>query len=263
MREMRKTTSSGNMISRQSRLRRVVYFLFILTAFILCFARAHQYYSENGLPTFALRNTARAFNKYVDQDGLFLPSQTYKILQHVINPLHQTFVDLYYFLDQQNDLRLYFKLVPVDSYHVILADLRDRASLKDDQIKLLNREQELLDINLKETRCSGKQLFIIDRQEIRLEIQFPSDYLETYLSGVQKRWQEKIASTIVHQYTSFYITLAIQHRNFPTQNVLNQLDQALKEWKYWPVDIELDPIEICSYTSPISYAPIWPPTIEL
>ena len=263
MTEMRKLGSSGNTISRQSKLRRLVYYLFLFTVFLYGFARAQRYYYDHGTTFFASPKPAVPYNKYINRDGSFRSFQGYRILQHVINPLHQIFADLFDFLDQDNELKLYFKFVPMDSYHVVVADLRERSSLTDDNIQSLNDEQELLDSNLQDTTCLGKQLLIIDKEELRLEIQFPNDYLETHLNGLQKRWKEKFSPILVHQYTSFHITLAIQHRDFPTQEIFSQINRTLTQWHYWPVDIELDPIEICSYTNPVSYAPIWPPTVEL
>lgn len=263
---MRKLSGSGNMISRQSKLRRLFYYFFLLTVFIYGFVRTRRYYYDNNsssTTSLSSLEPAVPHNKYINRDGSFLSFEGYRILQHVINPLHQTFTDLYYFLDQDNELKLYYKFIPVDSYHVVVADLRDRSSLTEENIKSLNDEQELLDDDPREATCSGKQILIVNKQELRLEIQFPDDYLETRLNGLQKRWKEKFSPILVHQYTSFYITLAIQYRDFPTQDIFNEVNRTLNDWHFWPVDIELDPVEICSYTNPVSYAPIWPPTMQL
>jgi hypothetical protein len=99
---------------------------------------------------------------------------------------------------------------------------------------------------------------MIHKREIRMQIELTdSNYLNT-LKEYQQRWKEKFPGLIIEQYTSFYITLAHQYQDIPNKESFIQLEYRVKLWQESIANIQLDPIEICSYNNLITYTAILP-----
>jgi hypothetical protein len=250
-----KLSKTGNMLTRQARLRRYIGRPLIILIIIYIIARYHRYYKGNDFTAPSEPKSGNQFNININEDGDFVPNSGYKMLQHVIGPLSEPFSSIYSHLEQQTDLKFYFKLVPKRDFYVALTNLENKMPYKETDIRILETEQKLLDQNDTFTVCTSKQLLINEKYDIRLQIDLTEDYI-VKLRDVQKRWDTKFASLIAQHYTSFHIILAYQYKDIPDREIYNQLSSRLNEWQQFPIEIELDPIEICSFTDAITYQPI-------
>ncbi len=244
------------MCPRHSQFRRYVYWLTIFTMFFYLFARVHRYSPKSFLNHSGLLQSPLQYSEYIDPNGNFLAYSGYKILQLIKGPIPPDLADLNTYLTQQNELKLYFQFVPIKAFHITLTSLTSAIPYRDDQVEVLKKEQDLLDTYDTETACMGKQLLIIDRNEIRLEIDITNEYFHDHLKVYQNRWNEKFPELITAHHASFYVTLAYQYRQIPSQEIFNQLDEILKRWQLFPIFLQLDPIEICSFNDLITYTAI-------
>ena len=245
---MQNNNSRGKMFARAFHIRRFVFYLAAILISFYLFNKTRR--SSLGSIEFTT-----PYNEYIDQNGNFLPYSGYKILQFASNFASQKNLELYHFLDQRSDFKTYFKLIPPHAYHITLTNLKNKTVYTSNDLKVLKEEQELLDKDVIPLRCSGKQLLIINKKEIRLEIELSDS---NYTKDFQKRWSDKFPELIVEHYTTFYVTIAYQYKDIPTGDTLYQLQVALKEWKSLPIEIDLDPPEICSYKDVISYTVLIP-----
>jgi hypothetical protein len=250
---MPKLPVNGNMIPRKMNIRRLAYYLGIFTISSYVFFITHRYYSEKYADPLSSISTVPAYNKLIDQKGDFLPHHGYEILQFVVNPVSDKFMELFSYLSQQDEMNQYFRFVPKSTYHITLAKLVDKRSYDKQTLDKLIEEQEILDSEDTYSLCNGKQVLLIDKQELRLEIELTSDLVLANVKKIQTRWSEYYPKLITPQYSSFYITLAYQYKDIPNKETYNRLEKILKDWPQFPVDIELGPIEICSYSNLISY----------
>ena len=249
------------MSPRQARIRRFVFYLGIYSIVIFIFLAAHHYYDGNYSHFFLSTKSVSSYNEYIDQNGNYLPYSGYKILQLVSNYVPDKLTELYNYLNRQDELKLYFALVPKARYHVTLVNLKNKILHDDKQLEILKQEQLLLDKDETSTTCTGKSLSIIDKNEIRMEIDLVDSYVQSQLKDYQKRWNEKFPELILEPYTSFYVTVAYQYKDIPDKDIFNRLDKLLKEWIQLPINLELDPLEICSYTNLINHTPVTPDII--
>jgi hypothetical protein len=248
--EMNNISTRDNMCARKPPLRRLIFYLFIISTSIYIFTiTRHSSSNQNSIQFTA------PYNTYIDQNGNYLPYSGIKIVQFVTNPASQQFVELSGYLDQQSLLTAFFKLAPLKTYHVTLTNLKAKVSDNDKDLQLIKKEQAFLDKDVISTKCHGKQLLLIDKNEIRLEIELTN---LNNVTELQKRWDGKLPDLIDQHCSSFYITLAHQYRDIPDKDIMFQLETVLKERKQFPTDIELDPIEICSYDNVINYKIIVP-----
>ncbi len=249
-----------NKISRLAQFRRTIFYLSIIGIILYIIGTSRNRYYDQNDSHFILdsKRYAAPYNDYIDINGSFLPYAGYKILQFVKNPLPQDFVELNAYLDEQYELKKYFRLVPTSSYHITLTSLQDKTSYNNKELTMLKQEQELLDQDDTEITCTAQALSIVDKLEIRMEIDLQTSQIKEY----QKRWIETFPKLVVHQHTSFYITLAYQYRKIPDKQIFKQIEQVLKEWQSFPVDVPLDPIEICVYNNIANYQPVVPDLIS-
>jgi len=245
-----------NRISTQARVRRYVYYLAILTVLLFIFAQAHKYYSKHYLNEFDRLELTVPYNQYIDEKGRYLPYPGYKILQMVQDPISSDFLSLKNYLNEQIDLISYFKLVPSGAHHITLNNLKNQTTLTPNQLLILKTEQELIDRDQTMMSCLGKKLTMIDKREIRLEIQITDENFNDLFKKCQQRWNTKFPELIVERPKSFYITLAYQYRTIPHQDIYDELIKILKLWETYPIEIYLGPIEIAFYTTVISYTPV-------
>jgi hypothetical protein len=245
-----------NRISSQARVRRYVYYLGILTILLFIFAQAHKYYSKDYLDTFDQLEPTVPYNEYIDVKGQYLPYPGYKILQMVLAPISSDFSALRNYLNEQIDLISYFKLVPSGAHHITLNNLKNQTALTPNQLSILKTEQELIDRDQTMMSCLGKKLTMIDKREIRLEIEITDQNFNDLFKKYQQRWNTKFPELIVERPTSFYLTLAYQYRTIPHPDIYDELIKILKLWETYPIEIYLGPIEIAFYTTVISYTPV-------
>ena len=245
-----------NMISRQARIRRFVFYFCSFASLVYLTSIGHRLYGEY-LPSNFHRGTP-AFNELIDTKGEFIDYSSYSILQHVSTTLGQRFSDLYAYLDQQTDLKLYFQLVPADALHVTLTKLKNRTILADGDLELLKKEQKALDKDETFTSVTGSELIQIVDREIRLKIEFPQTFLDERITPCQTRWSQDFPSLIVEHLTSFYVTLAYQYQSYLDQEARDRVSKILTDWQEWPVEVELDGIEICAFNNSIVYSPVVP-----
>jgi hypothetical protein len=250
---MPKLSITGNMIPRKINIRRLAYYLCIFTISGYTFSITRRYYSEKYTNALSSIPTVPAYNKYIDQNGDFLPYHGYEILQFVVNPVSDKLMELFSYLSQQDEINQYFRFVPKSSYHITLAKIVDKSTYDKQTLDKLIEEQETLDAEDTYSLCNGKQVLLIDKKELRLEIELTSDLVIDNVKKIQKRWSEYFPKLITPQYSSFYITLAYQYKDIPNKDIYNRLETILRDWPQFPVDIELGPIEICSYSNLISY----------
>lgn len=258
-RDMRKMVVTVNRVSRLSKIRRLVYFLIFCIIVFIPVQYQFQYkfgYSEIHSSTSESKQRAAPYTKYTDQDGEWLPFHQYRILQHVVNPLAQTFQDFYAFFDSNDEWKLYFKYLPIDSYHVTLAELKNASEIDEEDLKLLRNEQDYLDSTRVDISVKGVRLVFLDQLEIRVEVEFPNDHFEQRLKPLQNRWKEKFPSLMVEVNEKFFVTLAVQYRDLPSDEMKQKIREALKQWEQWTLAIELDPIEICHHSTFADYFPV-------
>lgn len=244
------------MLLRLNRIRRVglktAVILIIIFVYLFIHKHTPKISERNPIPT-APAEPAPLYNSFIDQSGNYVQKTKYKINQFVGHPLPKLFQDLHSYLSQQDELLLYFKLVPQDSYHVVLTDLENDTRYGDLILKLLKGEQEMIEQMDTGTKCSGKQLVIIDKQELRLEVELEPDEKKSNIEEYQRRWSQNFPLLVVQHHKSFYITLAYQYRDFPHQDVALVLDKVLRDWKELPTDIILEPIVISAYSNLVSH----------
>jgi hypothetical protein len=245
-----------NKVSSQARLRRFVCHLGILTILLFIFARLHRYYVEYYSNSLDNLEIVVPYNEYIDEKAQFLPYPGYKILQFVEDPISPDFSSLTNYLNEQFDLTAYFKIVPSGIHHIILCNLKNHSKITQHQLSILRKEQELLDQEETTTSCFGKKLYMIDKREIRLEIELTDEkFLDSY-KKYQKRWDEQFGKLIIERPTSFYLTLAYQYREIPHRDIYDELIKVLKLWETLPIEINLGPIEIASYANMISHTAV-------
>ncbi|CAF2385574.1 unnamed protein product [Rotaria sp. Silwood2] len=244
------------MLSRAHIIRRTVYGSCTTLIFIYIVFGVYRYYYQGYFEFYDSTDPIKPYNKYTTIHGGLIPVSGYKILQSVANPSLQRIHDLYTYLNENKELKDYFILVPEDSYHITLTRLTNTLSIKESQLQKLEEEQELLDKNNPYIKCVGKKLLLIEKNEIRLQIELNNKYIDGYIKNLQKRWNNNFPKLITKHCTSFYIPLAYQYKDIPNQDILNRFNEALQQWYEMPIDVQLDPIEICSYSNLFAYEPI-------
>ncbi|CAF0833600.1 unnamed protein product [Rotaria sordida] len=237
-------------------IRRAIRHLFTIIVITYIIFGVYYYYEDYININDSIDSIAR-YNTYIDIKGNLIPISGYKILQSVASPSLQKIHELFTYLDKYNELKDYFILVFEQFYHVTFTKLINTTTLDEKQLEILEKEQDLLDKKQSQTICIGKKLLFIEKNEIRLEIEFKHDYINDYMKSCQKRWNENFPELIIQHCTSFYITLAYQYKEIPNQEILNRTKEILEQWHDVPFEIELDSIEICSYSSLITYEPIF------
>ena len=243
-----------NMISRQSRIRRFIFYCCSLASLVYLTSLGHVFYADY-LPTY-LQHGTPAFNELIDIKGEFIDYYSYSIVQHASSNFVSRFTDLYAYLDQQTDLKLYFQLIPTDALHVTLTKLKNGTILPDANLEVLKNEQKVLDGGETFTQVTGSELILVIDREIRLKVAFSQSFVDDRLTPFQARWTQGFPSLIVEHLTSFYITLAYQFQTIPDQETRDRVSKILSDWQEWPIEFELDGVEICLFNNSIVYAPL-------
>ncbi|UJR36422.1 hypothetical protein I4U23_029145 [Adineta vaga] len=207
---------------------------------------------------------------YIDENGTFISHLKHEILQFVEIPLQDGFSQFVDFLDQQAELKEYFSFVPQTAYHTTLTILKEDTALKEETylseetvhkakyLDTLTNAQKLLDKAETFTLCTGKQISSLDKKEIRLEIEYQSDFMENIITEYQNKWTERFPQLIGEHRKMFYITLAYQYKTIPNEETFNRLNTTIQNWQDFTFDVYLEPIEICSYSDLLAYKPILP-----
>ena len=243
-------------MSHITRCRRLILELSILAIVCLVIGKIYQRYTKYASYSLDTFDTAVPYNEYIDEKAQFLSYPGYKILQHVEEPISMDFSSLVAYLGEQLDFISYFTLVHHGVHHITLTNLKNQTSISRLQLSTLKEEQELLDKKETTTSAVGKRLYMIDKREVRLEIELINEeFLRSY-KEYQKRWDDKFGELIIDRPTSFYLTLAYQYREIPHPDIREEIMKILRLWETLPIEINLGPIEIVSYRNIMSYTPV-------
>lgn len=251
-----------NRVSRVGRLRRFVLILLYLT---IVLAVIHQIvvrkFRNENFVSGGLSATMRPpspYNKFIDEAGNWISYRNFRILQHVVSPLEPTFADVYSYLDDNDEWKLFFQYVPISSYHVMLAELELESKIDQNDVDLLKLEQDYLDATRLDTIVKSQKFVFVEKEGIRLDVEFLPEILNDRIRPLQKRWKQRFPSSIIEIKEKFSIQIAVQFKDLPNDELKEKIRESLLLWDRWRIDITLDPIEICSSGSFVIYEPIRP-----